>query len=382
MVRRSLVLALLSLTAACSSDSKSGGTQPLPAPRRVVTADWLNNSLSVLDYDALVGGATTRDEALVDTIALGTYEPGPLEVVATPDGKRVVATVGPGFFAGAIGAAFGVTNIATTGTALIVDLETKDVVEVPPPSPCMGLAVTPNGAFAFTANFNGTTMSVIDLATDTVKESIELGRGPEEISLAPDGTVGAINIDSLESVVFFDPSSPATTLSPPLLVGADPGGSCFVPSVNRLVIGQSLVLAPTQAVPGFSVIDVTDPQAPILLENQSLGGGIPYGADWIPGTTHVLLTAGVGAGPTGCALHEFDVSTMPATRVRTIELPCTPGTVGFPMSTAVEPEGKFAFTGVMSDNSLMVVDLDTGTVTRIPWLSDIGPTDVTLVLPP
>jgi hypothetical protein len=50
------------------------------------------------------------------------------------------------------------------------------------------------------------------------------------------------------------------------------------------------------------------------------------------------------------------------------------------MSAAIDRDGKFAFTGVMSDNSLMVVDLTTGTSTRIPWLSATGPTDVTLAL--
>lgn len=356
------------------NDGPTGDAAAL-RPRRVVTADWLNESLTVLDYDALVGGAATRDEALVKTVDLSGYAPGPIEVAVAPDGKTAVVTVGPGFFAGALAPLVGATSVATTGTALIVDLEAGAVVkELPPPSPPLGVVITPDGKRAFTVDHGSTegkTLTVIDLVERKIVESIEVGGTPEEISLTPDGALGVVNTDGDGSIRFFDPKDPAGTLTAPLAIGGDPGGAAFVPSAHKLVIGKSLPMDGEEA--GFSVVDLTDPGAPTVLEAQKLPG-VPYGAEPIPGTSRVLATSGVS----GCALHEIDVAATPAVVARVITLPCEVGKSGLPMSTAIDDEGKYAFVGIVGDNSLMVVDLVAGTARRVPWLGKSGPTDATI----
>lgn len=390
---RAGVLSISALVVACTDDSKlsaGDGLGDAGRARRVVTADWLNQSLSVLDYDRLVKGAATRDQALIATIDLRSYAPGPIEVVVAPDGKTAVVSVGPGFFATSLmERLFGLpTNLATTGTALLVDLDAGSVLaEVSPPSPPMGLAISPDGKRAFTADHSGSTLSVIDLQQRTIATSVQVGGSPEETSLSPDGTLGVVNTDSDGSIRFFDPADPAATLSAPLFIGADPGGAAFIPESHRLVIGKSLPSG--SEVAGFSVVDTTTPAAATVVEAQPLPG-IPYGADRIPGTSHVLVTSGVTAESTGCALYEIDAGVTPATRVRTIPLPCEKS--GLPMSTAIDPEGQHAFVGILGDNSLMVVDLATGTARRIPsatglppdaavpqWLGAGGPTDVAII---
>ena len=52
------------------------------ASRLVVTADWLNQSLTLLDYDKLVDGQSDARAATVGTIDLSDWEPGPIEVAS------------------------------------------------------------------------------------------------------------------------------------------------------------------------------------------------------------------------------------------------------------------------------------------------------------
>ncbi|HVU03906.1 MAG TPA: YncE family protein [Polyangiaceae bacterium] len=382
-----LVLALASL-GGCSSNNDDPRAFPLkeeeagagggggagsdagPKQKLVVTADWLNGSLSVLDYEKLVGDAATRDDALVRTIDLSTYLPGPLEVDVTPDGKTAVVAVGPGFFVGTVGGLIGATNVDPGGTFLLVDLATGTVTkEIKPPAGPMGLAVSPDGKRAFTAdhgNNEGKTLSVFDLVSQTLEASIEVGLGAEEVSLSPDGTMGVINTDSDGAIHFFDPKASPVVLSAPLVIGNDPDLAAFVPAEKKLVIAQSLPKA------SYSVVDLTDPNAPSILENPALPG-IPYGTNLIPGTSHVLVTSGI----TECSLREIDVSVAPSAVTRTITMPCAKASL--PLSTAIDADGKHAFVGAPGENALMVVDLEAGTTKAIPWLSKAGPTRVAIV---
>ena len=61
---------LVSLTFGCSESSNA------PA-RLVVTADWLNRSLSVFDYEKLTNGQSTASAALLRTIDLADWSPDP-----------------------------------------------------------------------------------------------------------------------------------------------------------------------------------------------------------------------------------------------------------------------------------------------------------------
>ncbi len=82
-----------------------GGGEDVPEPEpepeavlpheMVLTADWLNESLTVFDYGALVGGAWV-EEARLRTIDLSGRPPGPIEVELTPDGRIAVVAAGAG----------------------------------------------------------------------------------------------------------------------------------------------------------------------------------------------------------------------------------------------------------------------------------------------
>ncbi len=73
--------------------------------RLVVTADWLSQSLTLLDYDKLVDGQS--------------------------DGPSAVVSVGPAFFdSGVTNMLIGSPEVPPGGTLLVVDLESGDATEI------------------------------------------------------------------------------------------------------------------------------------------------------------------------------------------------------------------------------------------------------------
>ena len=77
----------------------------------------------------------------------------------------------------------------------------------------VGVAVTPNGAYAYVANGNGGTVSVINTATNTVTATVTVGGSPYGVAVTPNGAYAyVINVNggtvSVLNVV------PAVSVSP------------------------------------------------------------------------------------------------------------------------------------------------------------------------
>ena len=93
-----------------------------PAKKQLaVTADFLNQTLSVVDISKFVDGAK-REDVLVGTVDLSKYTPGPLAVAVTPDGKTALVSISGGWLTLV---ASGIP--AGNGTLLFVDLESLKV---------------------------------------------------------------------------------------------------------------------------------------------------------------------------------------------------------------------------------------------------------------
>jgi DNA-binding beta-propeller fold protein YncE len=368
------VLALLAVPlalAGCGSPAEpiKPGDPPFPT-RVVVTADWLNRSLTVFDYARLVDGAASVAEARWATIDLAAYPPGPLEVELTPDGRTAVVSVGPGFFGGSVGALFlGQIDVPAGGSLLLVDLPSRSVrAKIATAQVPMGIAITPDGSRAFTANFGqegepGHTISVIDLAKGTIVDEVTVAGQPEQIALRGDGSLGIVAIDGEATVRTFDPADLAHTLSSAVSPAGDPSGVALVDETHLGVVADSL--GPL----GYSVIDVSNPLSPQIVDTVSKDFGVPYAATRIPGTKHVLLGGATGAP---ASLLRVDLGATPAVEVDTIPLSNARG--GFALGAAVDREGRHAFVAVPGDNSLQVVDLEAKAARSLKWLPATGPT--------
>jgi DNA-binding beta-propeller fold protein YncE len=334
----------------------------------VVTADWLNRSLTIFDHAKLVSGKAV-EEARWGTVDLAEYAPGPLEIEITPDAKTAVVSVSPGFFAG-VGTLFlGKLDIPPGGTLLIVDLPSRSVkAEVATTHTPMGIAITPDGSEAFLAGFGdegdpGNTVIRVDIATGEVLEEVEVPGRPEQIALRADGSLGIVSVDGEGSIRTFDPKDLANTMSPAVVTSGDPSGVALVEGTDIGVVANSLDPF------GYSTIDVSTPAAPALIETVTLAFDLPFAASRIPGTKHALLGGATGSP---AKLVRLDCGATPAAVLEEITLDNGKG--GFALGAAVDPDGKFAFVAVPGDNSLQVVDLDKKTARSLEWLDEAGPT--------
>lgn len=333
----------------------------------MVTADWLNQSLTLLDYDKLVDGVSDGEACVVRTIDLGDWEPGPIEVEITPDGKTAVVSVGPAFFgSGITNMLIGSPEVPPGGTLLIVDLGSGDAREVVLADVPLGIAISADGAVAYTANYgtadaSGNTLSVIDIGTRRVIEEIELDGRPEQVALSPDGSLGVVNIaGSQGGVHVFQLDDIEGTLSPLVPTGNDPSDVTFLDDETRIVVANSFSLDAT-------LIDSTDPAQPTVIDKFSIEGGFPYGVTYMPSRDQILAPTGTGSN-----LVTID-------RNGDVLVPSAPAPLPgaeFPLTAAVDPEENFAFVAHIVDKELSVIDLETGASRSISWLRDAGPTYV------
>ena len=375
---------LLGLTAvvvlgACSDSSSSsggaggaagvGGSGGAEASPVVVTADWLNQSLSVLDYDTLVDGSSDAAAALVRSIDVSDWEPGPVELEVTPDGKTAVVSVGPAFFDGLPGLV-GDPEIPPGGALLIVDLETGEAVEVETEDVPMGIAISPDGTTAYTANYGtdgarGDSLSIVDIPGRQLIRNVTVGSGPEQVALSADGTLGIINIVSSRGVRVFQTSDVEGSLSAVVETGNDPSDVTFLDGNDYAVVVN------TQSF-NVTLIDTSDPSAPNPLESTQLGAGLLYGVTYVPARDEILVTAASvpADSPTNLVILTRDGDSLSASAP--IEL----AGQNFPLTAAADSQGAFAFVAHIVDHSLSILDLETGEPRSIAWLSEPGPSYV------
>lgn len=341
-----------------------------PRPDRIaVTADWRAKRLSLLDYSALRDGALSRDAALWKTIELPDHEPGPLEVELTPDGSLAVVAIAPGFFAGSGGALVGAGEVPAGGGLLIVEIDSGTILaELETAHHPMGIAIAPAGDTAWTANYggngqSGTTLSRVDLRSFTIVEEIEVGPSPEQLDLSADGSLGIINTAGDGSIRVFASANPAASLSPALQVSSDPSWVLMLDDgMDRAVAINSL------GPPGYSLLDLGDPSAPVVLDTIAVSG-VAYAA--APGRTPSEILLSIFAG-LSISLQMFDVDT--AEVVAQIDVPVT----GFPLGIVFEPTDQIALVPVPGTNAMIVADFATLEHRVLDWQDQVGPTYVAL----
>jgi DNA-binding beta-propeller fold protein YncE len=355
-----------------STDEAETGTdtnEDPPRPERLLlTADWRAKRISLLDYAAIRDGASTRDAALWKSIELEAYEPGPIEAELTPDGSLAVVAIGPGFFASGIGglAGAGPGSIPEGGALLIVDVDSGSVLaELETAQYPLGIAITQDGSAAWTANFggngqSGTTLSHIDLGTLTIVEEIEVGPGPEQIAF--DGPLAAINVASDGTVRLFDLADPVGTLSPGVVVSNDPSWVLHMSGGDRVAVTNSL------GPPGYSLLDTSDPLAPVVLDTIEVVG-IPYAATYGYNDDQILMTSVAGLS---VAIQLYDTTT--GELLQQIDAPY----LGFPLGIAFDAEAGLALVPIPGVNVLFLADFDTGETRTIEWQELPGPTYVAL----
>jgi len=253
----------------------------------VVTADWINRSLTVFSLDKILDPSIGAEQAIVGTVDLSAWPPGPIEVEITADGRTAVVAVGPGFFArGSLNALVGSPHVEAGSAVLIVDLRALRVTGVIETEDApLGVAITTDGTRAYTANFGGNrgagnSVSVIDVRARRLIEEFHVDGSPEQIAVHADGTA-ILNIAGNGGARVFDIDDPSGTLSPLVGTGADPSDVTFLADSSRAAVANSLSV-------DVSLVDTSDPTAPALIGSVPIGGIAAYGVTYLPHHNQVL----------------------------------------------------------------------------------------------
>jgi DNA-binding beta-propeller fold protein YncE len=366
-MRAAAVALLCALAPACKAtpDEPAPAVCPPLGTRRVVTADWLNRSLTLLDYGRVVSPACTVGQAITGKVDLAAYAPGPIELALTIDGKRALVAVGPG----SVSMFLSDDPVPAGGALLVVDLDARKVTaEVQTSAIAEGVAVSPDGKTGWAALFGaagapGNSIAKIDLDSGQAVETKVFGR-PKQIAISVGGARGIVSLADNGTVRIFDTSDVPGTIGAPIMTGADPSGVAFVGAT-----GASAVVANALSF-DYAVLDIEGTSA--KLRGKGMLGGSAYGVTAIPGKIPgkhlVALTSFVPIAKLWI-VDTVAAPTMP-------ELPIELEGGAYPLTVAVDDEGAYAFVAHGRDHALSVIDLQARSVRTLRWLEAAGPTYV------
>jgi len=346
----------------------------VPAGKLVISADWLARSITFADRDKLEAQGATRSTAMLGELKLPDYAPGPLELELTPDKRTLLVSVSAGFFSipGA-GIAVNAGNIPQgPGKLLFVDVESRKVeAALDTGDGPMGAACTPDGKRAFVAHFGSGDVAIVDLAQHKVLSRVSVGSFAEELAFDDTGTVGVVGYSAAGSVRTFGVEDMEGTLSPSVDLTGDSAGIAFFPGTKIAMVAQTANAILSQA-SGYTLIDVSDPRMPRVLEDVRKDDGIicyPLVATGARGTLLMPVTQGGRL-----VLREYALGGEKVSLRQSIDV----GEAQLLSALGVSFDG--AHSAIMArpgSRSLVITDLDAASSKVVPWQQDVaGPADV------
>ncbi len=197
-----------------------------------------------------------------------------------------------------------------------------------------GLAITPNGATAYVANYTDNTVTPINTATNKAGTPITVGDIAEGIAISPDGTTAYVVNEGSNSVTPIDTAS--NTAGTPIPVGSSPAAIAITPDGATAYVAN----------------EGNDTVTPIDTVTNTAGTPIPVGN----GPTAIAIAPN---GATAYVVNEGGNSVTPInTASNTTGAPITVG--GEPIEIAITPDGTTAYVTDYASTTVTPVDLTTG----------------------
>ncbi|MBI3806906.1 MAG: YncE family protein [Nitrospirae bacterium] len=229
-----------------------------PDNRRVYVAGGANG-VFVLDAVNLT---------LVDTIpsvpAGGETQPNPQGIAVSPDGQLLYVSDNHD------GGAVTVLNLATK---TVINSISRGLGTMP-----LGIAPSPDGQRAY-LTFTGppNEVNVYEPLSNTITETFAVGLGPVGIAVTPDGGKVYVSNDLGNSVAVYNT---ATKLTTPILVGMMPAGVAVSPDGSRVYVGNR----------GDGTVSVVSTATDQVISTFNVGSG-PTGIAISPDGKHAYVTA-------------------------------------------------------------------------------------------
>jgi len=255
--------------------------------------------------------------ALTATVTVGTSPEG---VAITPDGSYAyVANEG-------------------SETVSVIEISTNTVTAtVAVGTDPTAVAITPDGSYAYVANQGSGTVSVIEISTNTVTATVTVENNPYGVAITPDGSYAYVANDGSGTVSVIEIST--NTVTATVTVGTDPTAVAITPDGSYAYVANEG--SGTVSVIEISTNTVT---ATVTVENN------PYGVAITPDGSYAYV-ANDGSGTV--SVIEISTNTVTAT--------VTVGTD--PWGVAITPDGSYAYVANYVSGTVSVIEISTNTVT-------------------
>jgi YVTN family beta-propeller protein len=213
-----------------------------------------------------------------------------------------------------------------------------------------GVAVTPNGSFAYVTNFQGTTVSVID-RTNTVVATVPGLAQPFTIAVTPSGAFAYTGNLGNDTVSVINTATNGVVATIPLPHGSAPVGVAILPN-------SSFVYVSDQGTNTVSVINTA---------TNAVVASVPVGAS----------PAFLASTPNGVFVYvpNFGSTTVSIISTATNSVVATVPVGTHPDAVAVRPDGAIAYVSNKDDNTISAISTATNSVLSVTPVGN-GPSEI------
>jgi YVTN family beta-propeller protein len=282
------------------------------------------------------------------------------------------------------GQAFAYATNSNSSSVSVIDIATNSVIAtVGVGRRPIGVAFTPNGSRAYVANSGSNSVSVIDTATKAVIANVRVESFPQGLAITPNGSRAYVANSGSASVSVIDTAS--NTVIATVEAGIAPVGVAITPDGSRAYVTNSVENT-------FGSVSVIDTASKTLITTVGVGVrpiGVAiapdrsraYVANTTSGSISVIDTAsntvigmvamfqpvGVAITPDGTRAYvtnssaNFGSVSVVDTASNTVI--ATVGVGADPQGLAITPDGTRAYVTSFASNSVFVIDTATNSVT-------------------
>ena len=166
-----------------------------------------------------------------------------------------------------------------SGTVSLINTSTNTVVDiVHVGSQAFGVAVSPNGSNVYVSNYGSNTVSVINTASNVVVATINVGSYPTGIAVSPDGSKVYVANESSSNVSVINTATNLVTAT--IGVGSQPYGVAVSPDGGRVYVASW----------ASETVSIINASTNSVTTSLSMGQLRPYGIAVSPDSTMIYVS--------------------------------------------------------------------------------------------
>ncbi|MBK9337983.1 MAG: beta-propeller fold lactonase family protein [Lewinellaceae bacterium] len=253
-----------------------------------------------------------------------------------------------------------IVNNALPGTVSVIEIETNTVIDtIPVGNGAFGVSVSPDGSKVYvTCQGTSNSVYVIDVATNSVIAIIPVGARPTGITTSPDGSIVYTANNVAQTVSVIDAQTNSLIIEIPI-AGGTPNGIATSPDGNWIYVT-------TTASAGQSTVSVIDANTNTITTT-ILVGDDPRGIVVSPNGNRIY-TANIG-------FLSYNISVIDASNNTVI---ATIPAGDAPHGLAISPDGNRLYATNENSGDVTVIDAVSNTVVATIPTGSVGPIGVSI----